>query len=623
LRTLEEIKADIRPAMSRNDAAALRDLVQELQHFRTDIAEAVALKALGWVDCINGDYDSALERYNRSMALHQELDDRDGVASVTNVIGILYYRIGNYANALEHFLRAQALFELLGDRDSAASSIGNIGNVYHSTGDYPSALEYYKRALAQFEEAKDRSGVALFTGNLGSVYHSTGEHALALDHYRRALAEYEELGNRAGVAAFIGNLGDVASTSGDQSLALDHYQRALAVHEELGDRLNISRITGNIIQVLLDQRAFDEAEVVLDRQAATPMVHPAIRAAHATRRARVSEHKGDLEEARDYLRQALQISSEAGIRDHAAEYHELLRDLAKKRNDFEDYIHHNTEFLRITEEIRGKEATQKMAIMEAERKAEAVERERVKERALLYGALPESVATRMLRGEDVSGDHYENVSVLFLDIAGFTAISDRIPAGHVVHLLKAIFRVCDEACKAHSLTKIKTIGDSYLAVAFPDAEGRGPKTHHAENAARAAIDMLQKLNALELTMDPTLGDTAWTQDVGEIRVRIGLHCGPIVAGVVGDERLQYDVWGDTVNVASRMESTGEPGRIHVSSAFADALRGLEETGRDRRGLEGTGRDRGGPEGTSFGLRERGTVEVKGKGSMKTFWLEGA
>jgi len=146
--------------------------------------------------------------------------------------------------------------------------------------------------------------------------------------------------------------------------------------------------------------------------------------------------------------------------------------------------------------------------------------------------------------------------------------------------LSEIFKVCDEVCKQHGLTKIKTIGDSYMAVAgVPE-----PLNDHATQAARAAISMVRGLKS-----------------AGKPAVRVGLHCGPLVAGIVGEERLQYDVWGDTVNVASRMESTGEPGRIHVSQAFAQALSGRE----------------------GDGLRERGTLVVKGKGQMKTYWLEGA
>jgi class 3 adenylate cyclase len=135
------------------------------------------------------------------------------------------------------------------------------------------------------------------------------------------------------------------------------------------------------------------------------------------------------------------------------------------------------------------------------------------------------------------------------------------------------------------------------------------------NAATCALDMISSLDALEITMPPSLGDTSWTKGVGDIKVRIGMHCGPVTAGVIGTARMQYDVWGDTVNVASRMESSGEPGRIHVSEAFANALvPGL------RRGDDG-----GSPPSpdlpVSLSLMSRGTLDIKGKGSMTTYWLE--
>jgi adenylate cyclase len=518
-----------------------------------------------------------------------------------------------------------------------ARIIGNMGIVHIKTGDYPSALEHYRRALDMHEELGDHIGVARITGNMANVYLTTSDYAHALNLCERALAIFKELGDRTGIARVTGNIGTVYRRTGDYQSALIHFRSALDMHEELGDRAGVALITGNFIATLLDNGEYTEASHLLDQQSTMLMDDPAVRAEHSRHRSRVAEHQGDLDAAHEHTQKALNIAIETGLRDHASMYHERLRDLAQKRNDFAGYVEHNNEFLRITEEVRGKEATQRMAMMEAERKIEAELRERDKERALLYGALPESVATRMLRGEDVSGDHFEHASVLFMDIAGFTSISDRIPAGHVVHLLKAIFKVCDEACLRHGLTKIKTIGDSYLAVAgVPE-----PLDDHAQRAAQAALAMLRGLNELQLTMDPKFGDTSWTREVGEINVRIGLHCGPLVAGIVGEHRLQYDVWGDTVNVASRMESTGAPGRIHISEDVVRALKGLEGTGRDRRGLEGTGRDWEGPEGESSGTRSdvepgtwnvepgtwnlvpRGATEVKGKGTMTTYWLEPA
>jgi len=112
--------------------------------------------------------------------------------------------------------------------------------------------------------------------------------------------------------------------------------------------------------------------------------------------------------------------------------------------------------------------------------------------------------------------------------------------------------------------------------------------------------MIASLDALVITMPPALGDTSWTKDIGDIKVRIGMHCGPVTAGVIGTQRMQYDVWGDTVNVASRMESTSEPGKIHISEALNEALENALNEAH---------------------IVPRGTMDIKGKGMMKTYWLE--
>jgi class 3 adenylate cyclase len=273
-----------------------------------------------------------------------------------------------------------------------------------------------------------------------------------------------------------------------------------------------------------------------------------------------------------------------------------------KQNDLAGYVEHNNECTRINEEVNGKETATKLAMQEKQREIDAERKEIDKQLAVLHSTLPKHIADRVARGEVVN-DHFENASVIFLDIVGFTSISDRIPSGHVVHLLEQIFTTLDAVCEKHNVVKIKTIGDSYMAVSFESVV----------NAATCALEMMSALDTLEITMPPSLGDASWTKDVGDIRVRIGIHCGPVTAGVIGTARMQYDVWGDTVNVASRMESSGEPGRIHVSEAFAAELDpGL------RRG------DDGGPDthtSDSLSLLKRGEIAVKGKGSMTTYWLE--
>jgi class 3 adenylate cyclase len=331
----------------------------------------------------------------------------------------------------------------------------------------------------------------------------------------------------------------------------------------------------------------------------------------------LQRHDGDSEAAHATLVRALEHSKRYGLRGEEASCYKELRDVAEQQGSLTDYIAYNNEFMRLTEEIKGQETTRRLALQEKERELEQQARIHDRERAILFSTLPQHVAERVIKGEHVT-DHFEHAAVIFLDIAGFTTIADKIPAGHVVHLLDAIFTACDRVCSAHGVTKIKTIGDSYLAVAFSNTENQTSKTNelvpdtkYVVSAGLCAVDMLTALNALEIIMPSELGDTSWTKDIGDIQVRIGLHCGPVTAGVIGTERMQYDVWGDTVNVASRMESSGEPGRIHVSEAFATALQSVDG---GQWTVDSTN--------DSMTLLKRGTIEIKGKGPMTTYWLEG-
>jgi len=233
-----------------------------------------------------------------------------------------------------------------------------------------------------------------------------------------------------------------------------------------------------------------------------------------------------------------------------------------------------------------------------------------RQRELLESVMPDEVVQRLMNGEENIADSFDDASVMFLDLVSFTDLSSNVPPAHLIHLLNAVFSTCDDVVNTHGLTKIKTIGDSYLAVSgLPHLQD-----DHAQRIAKAALDLMTRLKDLQVTMPPELGDTSWVNDVGDLSIRIGLHCGPVVAGVIGRHRAQYDVWGDTVNTASRMESSGQPDRIHISEDFALKLaEGATPT------LEDTDvviRQR------SFVMRLRGTSTIKGKGDMKTFWLEG-
>jgi class 3 adenylate cyclase len=199
--------------------------------------------------------------------------------------------------------------------------------------------------------------------------------------------------------------------------------------------------------------------------------------------------------------------------------------------------------------------------------------------ALLLNVLPASIAARLKNGESPIADTATEVSVVFADLVGFTPFAQTRTPGEVVQLLDHIFRRLDELAQQHGLEKIKTIGDAYLAVAGVP----GARADHADAAARFALAVLDEVEQI--------GNERGTR----LSLRIGMDCGPVVAGVIGWHKFSYDVWGDTVNTASRMESHGEAGRVQLTERAAKLLSG-------------------------HGLEARGEIEVKGKGPMRTWWL---
>ncbi len=213
---------------------------------------------------------------------------------------------------------------------------------------------------------------------------------------------------------------------------------------------------------------------------------------------------------------------------------------------------------------------------------ELVEIEKEKSEHLLLNILPGTIAGRLKAGEKTIANGHQIVSVLFADLCGFTKLSRKTSPADLVSMLNEIFTTFDDIVKNHGVEKIKTIGDCYMLVGgLPN-----PRDDHAHAVADTALEMVQALERINKNRDIDLA------------MRIGIHSGPVVAGVIGKIKFTYDIWGDTVNVASRMESSGLPGKIHISEQTMAELN------------------------SQFNLEERGMVECKGLGQVKTFFVNG-
>ncbi len=573
-------------------------------------------KALGYIGTVHSDisdYALALEYYCKALELNEALGNKAGMATCLSNIGIVHLEHSDYALALKYYGKALSLDEELGNKAGMAACLGNIGNVYANLSDYARALEYLGRALSLNEELDNKAGMAIQFGNIGVVHAQLSDYVRALEYFGKALVLHEELGNKALVASWLGNIGNVHYSLSDYARALEYLGKALALHEELGDKVGVANWLTGIGTV---HRNFSDYARALEYYGKALDLAEELgnKAGVANRLGNIGETYAqqdfdgyDPDKAEEYLLRAISMNEELGTKQSLYESHKKIAELYEKQDRWKDFAVHYKRYHELEKEVQSEEAKKKATLMEQQKQAaereKEIEIERTRataEKRILNNILPEEITQRLIKGENPIADHYDSVSVLFMDIVDFTKLSTTISAQQLVHLLNAIFSSADAVMREFGLEKIKTIGDAYMAVSGAPIV----QEDHAHRAAQAALKLLDVMQNLVVSFPPEYGDRSWIESIPEIEVRIGLHCGPAAAGVVGENKFLYDLWGDAVNTASRMESHGEAGKIHVTEEFMNALVGAEDV-------------------LPLRFIPRGEMDIKGKGRMKTYYLQKA
>lgn len=565
----------------------LRDAVECMQLSRSlyrevadHIGEATALGNIANLMLLEGKYEDALRSYEEALAVHEQEQDRDGVArTIGNIAGLLK-ETGRPEEALRYFNEALRVYQELKDSSGTGRISGNIGATYYSIGDYAEALEWYYRALSIHEELGDRQRVARMKSNIAGVYSDTGDPSTALKLYTEALHQLEEIKDTIGAAHITGLIGMTYHDLLDTENALSYLERGCALCRETGTRRSEAYYLSALASLYLSLGRVEEATTTCATAMDRAQDLPAVVAQLTLLEANLAAIGGDIEQA-----QTLCLRSRDLARLHHQRQTEMsvlrsLRDLYRNTGPLSLYVEYDDAYEALSDDIRSELQQRRLAVATAERRISEERRRSERQRMLLYNALPSHIADRLLEEESSLAEVHHHAAVLFLDIVDFTKHAQKHDPLALIQFLNEIFTVCDEICSHHGMMKIKTIGDAYMAVAFDDA------VNVSANVAR----QMQQIRI------------SWPSASGQhVDFRIGLHVGTVIAGVIGTERLQYDVWGDTVNVASRLEGTSMPGQIHISEEFANAL----STSSDA---------------ASWALEQRGSVEIKGKGRLTTYWL---
>jgi class 3 adenylate cyclase/Tfp pilus assembly protein PilF len=547
-----------------------------------------------------GDFDEALDYFQKSLKLNEESKDSSEIAKNLTNIGNIYYNLSNFSIALNYYQKALKIDIEIDDKEGEADNNGNIGNIYSDLTNYKSALKYYSKALKIHEKINNRRGIATILGNMGTAYLDSKQYDKALTNFSKALELWELFGNKFGIATNLGNIANTYNYLSDYQLAITNYEKALAINEEIGNKFGSAAIMGNMGGLYYN---LTRDTVISRLKEKNSIIH--------------LDKEYNIERSIKYSEKATELAESIGSRDMLSEFYGYLEKAYALKGDFKRAYSYQREWIELRDSIFSVQKTKEIAKLEATKQGELNEKEiklrdleltrknneqyvlflgfggaaimlllvffeRRKSEKLLLNILPAKIAKRLKNNEKRIADRFENTAIIFLDIVGFTSFSKDTDPVKVVSVLNEIFTHFDSLTKEHGLEKIKTIGDCYMAAAgLPE-----PHPQPILSTAEFALD------AQRLMQDYT------TKDGHKLHFRIGIDAGPVVAGVIGERKFSYDLWGDAVNTASRMESTGLPNEIQVTENFAKSLAGYNIT-----------------------CEERGEINIKGKGIIKTYLLK--
>jgi len=493
-----------------------------------------------------GDLEEALDAYFKSVEAAGKANFTRGEGSAYGAIADIYSLSNNHPNAMLYYDKAIATLRKTDDPVALGAAISNAGDEFLNNNIYDSALLYFRESEKIFEKVDYLTGKGYSLGNIGMVYANIGNNTLAEKNINEAIRILEESGDYYPICVYLISMSDIYLGKADEVKALDYALRSLELARQYGLKEQIS--DANLKLSELYERAGNTGESL-------------------------GYYKQHIA-YRDSVNNIKSVQKMADLRtNYEVSQKQIEVDLLNQQR-------RNQRVVLISLFIILGLITILLGTLYWYYRT--ISREKKRSESLLLNILPAETAKELKKNGKVDAVKFDQVTVLFTDFVEFSKLAEFAAPELLVKSIDFYFKGFDEITTKYGLEKIKTIGDSYMcACGLPTANKA-----HASNVIHAAKEMIELVRTELKAHD----------DLNHFEIRIGVHTGPVIAGIVGIKKWQYDIWGDTVNIASRMESKSNPGRINISETTWQEIK------------------------DEFPCEYRGEIEVKNRGLLKMYFL---
>ncbi len=555
----------------------------------------LALKNIGIARFNQGKLSEALLNWQEALKVYISIGDQTGVSNLYSNIGAVYQQQGDDAKSLESHLKSLKVAESINDTLRIMTSYINIGAVYYNKPqNYGKALESYFKALPLSEYLHDNDAIGAVTVNIGEIYFKRGDDTTALKYFERSYQAYGE--NSENTPYTLNDIGEVYQKRGDFAKAIQFHTSAFDKAKKLDSKVDMA--------ISLKQLA------------------------------RTYQKKNDLKKAITTYKQAMDLASGSNANLELKEIYEELAISYSKMHDYTNAFHYQSLLIDIKDTLYNAATADKLKSMvfdfELEKKQAKIDllnkdaqiqeqelnrqklvrngfiggfavvllfagiffrqrnrisKEKKRSDELLLNILPEETAEELKATGTAKAKSFDLVSVLFTDFKNFTQASELLSAEDLVQEINYCYSEFDRIVTKYGIEKIKTIGDAYMCA------GGLPVTNntHPFDVVKAGLEMQAFI----------IKNKEERIKIGQpyFELRLGIHTGPVVAGIVGIKKFAYDIWGDTVNTASRMESSGEIGKVNISGPTYEIIK------------------------DQFDCTHRGKIKAKNKGEIDMYFVE--